>query len=86
MEGKKDRIYEVAEKVGYSNVDYFSTKFKKYVGQSPAEFVTKSLPEWTEKGLIESGTLNPQKSRILLQLALTRTSDPKEIQRIFREY
>ena len=48
--------------------------------------VTKSLPEWTEKGLIESGTLNPQKSRILLQLALTRTSDPKEIQRIFREY
>lgn len=32
------KIYEVAEQVGYSNVDYFSTKFKKYEGQSPAEY------------------------------------------------
>ncbi|MGI6255972.1 MAG: response regulator transcription factor [Acutalibacter sp.] len=32
------KIYEVAEKVGYSNVDYFSTKFKKYEGISPAEY------------------------------------------------
>lgn len=32
------KIYEVAEKVGYSNVDYFSTKFKKYEGVSPAEY------------------------------------------------
>lgn len=32
------KIYEVAEQVGYSNVDYFSTKFKRYVGMSPAEY------------------------------------------------
>ena len=32
------KIYEVAEKVGYSNVDYFSTKFKRYEGVTPAEY------------------------------------------------
>lgn len=32
------KVYEIAEKVGYRNVDYFHTKFKKYVEQSPAEF------------------------------------------------
>ncbi len=32
------KIYAVAEKVGYKNVDYFHIKFKKYVGMSPAEF------------------------------------------------
>ena len=31
-------VYEIAEKVGYRNVDYFHTKFKKYVKQSPAEY------------------------------------------------
>ena len=31
-------------------------------------------------------TLNPQKARILLMLALTKTSDPKEIRRMFSEY
>ncbi len=30
--------YEVAEQVGYKNVDYFHKKFKKYVGISPAEY------------------------------------------------
>ncbi len=37
-------------------------------------------------GFVVSDSLNPQKSRILLMLALTRTSDPKEIQRMFFEY
>lgn len=32
------KVYEIAEKVGYRNVDYFHTKFKKYVSQSPAEY------------------------------------------------
>lgn len=32
------KVYEIAEKVGYRNVDYFHKKFKKYVGESPAEF------------------------------------------------
>jgi L-asparaginase type II len=30
-----------------------------------------------------AGELNPQKARVLLMLALTRTSDPKEVARIF---
>ena len=32
------KVYEIAEQAGYKNVDYFHKKFKKYVGQSPAEF------------------------------------------------
>jgi L-asparaginase len=35
---------------------------------------------------IVSDTLNPQKSSILLALALTKTADPAEIQRMFWEY
>ncbi len=39
MGGQKDRIYEVAEKVGYgSNSQYFSQVFKKYTGISPLEY------------------------------------------------
>ena len=37
-------------------------------------------------GLIAADNLNPQKARILLMLALTKTTDPKEIRRIFDEY
>ena len=36
--------------------------------------------------LIVSDTLNPQKARILLMLALTKTINTKDIQRIFYEY
>lgn len=39
------KVYEIAEKVGYKNVDYFHTKFKKYVKMSPAEFRKKSKIE-----------------------------------------
>lgn len=39
-----------------------------------------------EKGFVASGELNPAKSRVLLQLALTRTKDPVAIQRMFYEY
>jgi L-asparaginase len=35
---------------------------------------------------VVSDTLNPQKARLLLSLALTKTSDPQEIQRMFWEY
>ncbi|MYN19935.1 type II asparaginase [Rugamonas sp. FT107W] len=35
---------------------------------------------------VVSDTLNPQKARILLMLALTKTSDSKEIQRMFYTY
>ncbi len=37
-------------------------------------------------GFVASGELNPGKSRALLQLALTETQDPKQVQRIFEEY
>lgn len=32
------KVYEIAEMVGYSNVDYFHKKFKKYENTSPAEY------------------------------------------------
>ncbi|MDD6484681.1 MAG: helix-turn-helix domain-containing protein [Clostridiales bacterium] len=39
VSGSRDRIYEVAEKVGYgSNSQYFSQVFKKYTGISPLEY------------------------------------------------
>jgi L-asparaginase len=37
-------------------------------------------------GMIPADTLNPQKARILLMLALTKTRDLDEIQRMFTEY
>lgn len=37
-------------------------------------------------GFVAGDTLNPQKARILLMLALLKTNDPNEIRRIFAEY
>jgi L-asparaginase len=37
-------------------------------------------------GLLIADNLNPQKARILLSLALTKTHDPDEIARMFRTY
>jgi L-asparaginase len=45
-----------------------------------------SRKEYDEIGMIPADTLNPQKARILLMLALTRTSDLGEIRRMFSEY
>ena len=42
--------------------------------------------QFDELGVIPADTLNPQKSRILLMLALTKTADAKDIRRIFGEY
>src|SRR6516164_10297862 len=42
--------------------------------------------EYDALGYVPSDTLNPQKSRILLMLALTRTNDLHEIRRMFSEY
>lgn len=41
QEGHK--VYEVSEKVGYKDVDYFHRKFKKYVGISPKGFQKTTL-------------------------------------------
>ncbi|MBB3109547.1 two-component system response regulator YesN [Paenibacillus phyllosphaerae] len=35
------KVYQVAEKVGYTNVDYFHSKFRKYVGESPSAYKKK---------------------------------------------
>jgi L-asparaginase len=43
-------------------------------------------PRSQENGMVTADNLNAQKSRVLLRLALTKTSDPKEIQRMFNEY
>ncbi len=40
----------------------------------------------TEAGILSGDNLNPQKARLLLALALTQTSDPGEIARIFATY
>ena len=39
-----------------------------------------------KNGFIASGPLNPQKAKILLQLALTKTKDVKEIRDFYRRY
>ncbi len=41
---------------------------------------------WRAEEFVTADNLNPGKACILLQLALTQTSDPEEIQRIFDEY
>ncbi len=35
------KVYEVAEMVGYTNINYFHNKFKKYVGMSPLSYKKK---------------------------------------------
>ena len=42
--------------------------------------------EYDNMGMIPADTLNPQKARILLMLALTKTSDLGEVKRMFSEY
>jgi L-asparaginase len=42
--------------------------------------------EYDRMGMIPADTLNPQKARILLMLALTKTSSLEEIRRMFTEY
>lgn len=37
------KVYEIANKVGYNNVDYFHQKFRKKTGMSPAEFRKKAI-------------------------------------------
>ena len=46
--------------------------------------VVDSNSEW--QNFINAGSLNPQKARVLLQLALTQTKDPKVIQQYFEDF
>ena len=36
--GTQMKLYEIAEKVGYSDAKYFSRMFREYTGQLPAEY------------------------------------------------
>jgi len=42
-------VYEIAEKVGYSNSDYFHKKFKKIMGVSPKQYQKKTLENGDKK-------------------------------------
>ncbi len=42
--------------------------------------------DYGDRGMIPADSLNAQKARILLMLALSKTRDPAEIRRIFSEY
>jgi two-component system response regulator YesN len=37
------KVYEVAEKVGYQDIAYFSNTFKKLVGKTPSDYQSKGL-------------------------------------------
>jgi two-component system response regulator YesN len=42
LAGGKYKVYEVAQMVGYNDVDYFGKKFRKHAGMTPAEFRKQS--------------------------------------------
>ena len=46
----------------------------------------QDTPRRKEARIVPGDNLVPEKARLLLQLALTRTSDTNEITRIFNEY
>jgi two-component system response regulator YesN len=41
LQNTEMKVYEISEAVGYSNTDYFYSKFKKYAGKSPLVFRKK---------------------------------------------
>ena len=49
LEDEGLKVYEIAERIGYKNVDYFHKKFKKYTGTSPAEYRKRLFGEDGEK-------------------------------------
>ncbi|MDR2745114.1 MAG: type II asparaginase, partial [Desulfovibrio sp.] len=48
--------------------------------------VTPDPKKGDDVGFVTADSLNPQKARVLLMLALTKTKDPKSIQKIFDTY
>ena len=49
-------------------------------------FVTAGLERWQQAGFLHADNLNPQKARLLLQLALTQTQERSEVQACFDKY
>lgn len=48
--------------------------------------VAEGLERWTQAGFIPADNLNPQKARILLQLALKVTSDKDKVKEMFTQF
>lgn len=48
--------------------------------------VINSIAKWDQQNFLKGDSLSPHKARILLALALTKTNDLAEIQRMFDEY
>lgn len=44
------KVYEIAEQVGYSNLSYFSTVFKKNFGQNPFDYKNTFARQTAEEG------------------------------------
>jgi L-asparaginase len=44
------------------------------------------VPATSDDGFVRGDTLPAHKARILLMLGLTKTYDPRELQRMFNEY
>jgi|GEM_PF-1515244 len=42
LENPKNKVYQVAEKLGYNNYNYFSKVFKRFTGISPSEYSGKN--------------------------------------------
>lgn len=38
------KVYEISERIGYGNIDYFYKKFKKYAGETPSEYRKRFCP------------------------------------------
>lgn len=55
-------------------------------GAAPDSAARSTPPEPPAPPMVVAQHLTPQKARILLMLALTRTRDPREVQRYFVEY
>ena len=56
------------------------------VGNGRVIALTANREDYDALGMIPADTLNPQKARILLMLALTKTNDIADITRMFAEY
>lgn len=48
--------------------------------------VAEGLVRWQDEGFLYADNLNPQKARLLLQLALLKTHERSEVQKIFTKY
>lgn len=75
-----------------ANFDILAEAAKKGIvvvrsSRVPTGYTTRDAEVDDSKyGFVASGTLNPQKARVLLQLALTQTKDPQQIQQYFEDF